>query len=214
MHLQRRWLGVELIAVTNDRFDVDMLARIIVKVEPFVDYFIIRERTKTANEYIRLIGRLSAAKVKKEKLIINDRVDVAVVTGINKVQLPGHGLTLQQVKSYFPNLRTGRSIHSPEEAWEASRSGADWLLYGHVYDTDCKKGVPARGLEELKLIAENVQSNIYAIGGIKPEHVVGLNKMNIRGIAVMSSIFDSAKPARAAEEYHEACRAYQFLEGG
>lgn len=202
-------LGVEVIAVTNDRFDSDALASIMMEAEPFVDYFIIRERTKTANEYIRLIDNLFAANISKEKLIINDRVDVAVAMGINKVQLPGHGLTLQLVKSHFPNLQTGRSIHSLEEGIKANESGADWLLYGHVYETECKKGASARGIEELKKVTEHVACGVYAIGGIKPRHVALLRKTNIKGIAVMSSIFGSPDPARAAERYHAACRLYQ-----
>ncbi|WP_313431980.1 thiamine phosphate synthase [Siminovitchia terrae] len=203
---------MELIAVTNGRHSVDMLSRMMVEVEPFVDRFIIRERTKSAIEYVKLIYQLNTANFNKEKLIINDRVDVAVVAGINKVQLPVHGLTLEQVQFCFPNLQAGRSIHSLEEAEKAHRSGANWLLYGHVYETDCKKGQPARGVEELKKIAEKVPSDIYAIGGIKPSHVEELRKIRIKGIAVMSSIFDHANPARAAEEYRDACRYYHSVE--
>ncbi|WP_164525404.1 thiamine phosphate synthase [Siminovitchia acidinfaciens] len=203
---------MELVAVTNDRLEVDSLARVMIEVEPFVDYFIIRERTKTAAEYINLIGQLTEASVNKEKLIVNDRVDVAVATGINKVQLPGHGLTVQQVKINFSQFRAGRSVHSVKEALEANEAGADWLLYGHVFPTDCKRGLPARGLVELKKIVEDVPANIYAIGGIKPWHVAELCEIKIRGIAVMSSIFGSSDPASAAAEYYEACQSYHSVE--
>ncbi|MBD8006064.1 thiamine phosphate synthase [Bacillus norwichensis] len=203
---------MELIAVTNGRYSVDMLSRMMVEVEPFVDHFIIRERTKSAIEYVKLIDQLNTENFNNEKLMINDRVDVAVVAGINKVQLPAHGLRLEQVQSFFPHIQAGRSIHSLEEAVEAHRSGANWLLYGHVYETDCKKGQPARGVEELKKIAEQVPSDIYVIGGIKPRHVEELRNIRIKGIAVMSSIFDHADPARAAEEYRNACRSYHSVE--
>lgn len=203
---------MELIAVTHDRMEVDALARVMIEVEPFVDYFIIRERTKKAVDYIRLIDLLTEANINIAKLIVNDRVDVAVAAGLQKVQLPGHGLTVQQVKLNFPKLRAGKSVHSLKEAMEARVAGADWLLYGHVFSTDCKKGLPARGIVELKKIAENVPSDLYVIGGIKPWHVAELGDVKIKGIAVMSSIFDSPEPASAAEEYYKACRSYQTVE--
>ena len=60
----------------------------------------------------------------------------------------------------------GSSIHSPEEAVWAQKAGAAYVTAGHVYVTDCKKGLPPRGLEFLKEVCTKVTIPVYAIGGI------------------------------------------------
>ena len=60
----------------------------------------------------------------------------------------------------------GSSIHSPEEAIRAQKAGAAYVTAGHVYVTDCKKGLPPRGLEFLKEVCTKVTIPVYAIGGI------------------------------------------------
>ncbi|GIN56268.1 thiamine phosphate synthase [Lederbergia ruris] len=195
------------LVVTNDCLDVNTLAQHMIEMDPYVDFFIIRERSKTVREQIRLLEHVIAAGVQREKLVVNDRVDVAVVMDIPKVQLPGHGLDVQEVKNNFPHLQIGKSIHSEQEAFEASHSAADWLLYGHVFPTNCKPGVPARGVQTLKAITDQVPIDVYAIGGIKPEHLQTLAKLGIKGFAVMSTIFEAHEPARMAEQYYHACQA-------
>ena len=63
-------------------------------------------------------------------------------------------------------LLEGSSIHSPEEAVRAQKAGATYVTAGHVYVTDCKKGLPPRGLEFLKEVCTKVTIPVYAIGGI------------------------------------------------
>ena len=59
----------------------------------------------------------------------------------------------------------GSSIHSPEEAVRAQKAGAAYVTAGHVYVTDCKKGLPPRGLEFLKEVCTKVTIPVYAVGG-------------------------------------------------
>lgn len=63
---------------------------------------------------------------------------------------------------------TGCSVHSVEEALEAQRLGATYLTAGHIYTTDCKKGLPPRGLDFLRSVCKAVSIPVYAIGGIHP----------------------------------------------
>lgn len=64
----------------------------------------------------------------------------------------------------------GCSIHSVEEAVEAESLGAAYLTAGHIYATDCKKGVPPKGLTFLREVCERVTIPVYAIGGIGLEY--------------------------------------------
>lgn len=79
---------MELHAVTNDSLPVDELIKQIKAIAPEVDFIHIRERSKTASELVDLVKRLFLEGVPKEKLIINDRVDVALLTNIHRVHLP------------------------------------------------------------------------------------------------------------------------------
>ena len=61
----------------------------------------------------------------------------------------------------------GSSVHSVEDALKAESLGADYLTAGHIYTTDCKKGLPPRGLVFLEEVCRRVSIPVYAIGGIK-----------------------------------------------
>lgn len=63
----------------------------------------------------------------------------------------------------------GTSIHSVEDAKEAGRLGADYVFAGNIFETDCKKGLPGRGLEFLENVCKEVDIPVYAIGGITAE---------------------------------------------
>ena len=60
----------------------------------------------------------------------------------------------------------GCSVHSVEDAIEAEKLGASYLTAGHIFATDCKRGLPPRGTGFLKQVCESVNIPVYAIGGI------------------------------------------------
>ena len=90
-----------------------------------------------------------------------------------KLQHPYIHLPLFLLEEYCGKLNdfriVGSSIHSPEEAVRAQKAGATYVTAGHVYVTDCKKGLPPRGLEFLKEVCTKVTIPVYAIGGIHAE---------------------------------------------
>ena len=63
----------------------------------------------------------------------------------------------------------GTSVHSVEDAKEAEHLGADYIFAGNIFETDCKKGLPGRGLEFLENVCKAVNIPVYAIGGISEE---------------------------------------------
>lgn len=112
------------------------------------------------------------------------------------------------MKEKFSYLHVGYSVHSLEEAIVAFKNGADSLVYGHVFPTDCKKGVPARRLEEISDIASCLSISITAIGGITPENTVDVLTNGVSGIAVMSGIVSSSNPYSKAKSYKESIRKW------
>nr|WP_246880574.1 thiamine phosphate synthase [Sporosarcina sp. 6E9] len=192
-----------MIAVTDDRLAIHKLAGMLLAIEPYIDAVILREKSKTDAEVFELIRKLKLAGFDQMKIIVHGRADLATMANIHKVQLPGHGLPLSLLKDHFPALSFGRSVHSYEEAKTAMREGADWVLYGHVYETNSKAQLPPRGTDELNKIISALSIPVYAIGGIKPSHI---NDLDVAGVAVMSSIFGSDNAITAAKTYYDAIK--------
>lgn len=93
----------------------------------------------------------------------------------------------------FPTL--GASCHSAEEAREAEDLGCTYLTAGHIFSTDCKKGVPPRGLPFLEAVCRAVSIPVWAIGGIAPENFSQVLAAGARGGCVMSGLMTCADPA-------------------
>ncbi|SCA85102.1 transcriptional regulator TenI [Bacillus glycinifermentans] len=191
--------SLKLHAITDDRHSVDELAAKIVSIKDTADFIHIRERSKTVCEISELIERLLAAGVDKRKLIINDRVDVALFHNIHRVQLPSHGFSVKCVRHRFPHLKIGKSVHSAEEAVQAAKEGADYVLFGHIFETDSKKGLTGRGTESLWNVKQAVDIPVIAIGGITEKRLPEVKLSAPDGIAVMSGIFSEDRSAEACE---------------
>jgi thiazole tautomerase (transcriptional regulator TenI) len=114
---------VKLMAVTDDRHPVSELASLIIGIKDIIDFVQIREKTKNVQEIVRLLEHLEDGGVKKEKIIINDRLDIALLMKIPNLHLPEQGLPVKKVKAHFPHLRIGRSVHSLEK-----RRGMVWIM--------------------------------------------------------------------------------------
>lgn len=97
--------------------------------------------------------------------------------------------TAGEARNFLPQ-QIGVSVHSAEEAREAVRLGASYLTAGHVFATDCKKGVPPRGLEFLKEICELAPVPVYGIGGIRldTEQIREVLAQGAAGACIMSQM--------------------------
>jgi thiamine-phosphate pyrophosphorylase len=99
------------------------------------------------------------------KLIINDRADIAVGSGAHGVQLTEASLKATVVRKYFSDLIIGVSTHSAESVVEAADAGADFALFGPVFESPGKENV--QGLEKLRLACNAIPNfPVIAIGGI------------------------------------------------
>ncbi|MES9683745.1 thiamine phosphate synthase [Bacillus sp. AFS001701] len=201
---------MELIAITDDQHSVEVLATKIIQIIDAVDYVHIREKSKTAIELLSLLNLLKINKVDMKKIVLNDRLDIAIFSNLTNIHLPGHGLPLVDVKEYFPNLRVGKSVHTLTEAIQAENDQADYIMYGHCFETECKNGLTPNGIELIPEMKKTLTIPIYAVGGILPEHIQVLKENDIDGIAVMSGIFSARNPLEAALQYFERCKfAYE-----
>ena len=128
---------------------------------------ILREKDLPEEEYMRLAKDvLELCKKYNVTCILHSFPEVAVELNCPYIHLPLFLLEkYHDTLSYFKEI--GSSVHSPEEAIKAEKLGATYLTAGHVFTTDCKKGLPPRGLEFLKNTVDSVSIPVYGIGGIK-----------------------------------------------
>ncbi|MCD8510902.1 MAG: thiamine phosphate synthase [Bacillus sp. (in: Bacteria)] len=169
--------------------------------EPYVDYFHLREKTFTAQDLLEAVEVLKVQRIPTSKIIINDRVDVAAVSMTAGVQLAYHSLAVEAVKAHFPMLKVGKSVHSVEEAVDAEGAGADYLLYGHIFPTQSKPGLSPRGIGNLEKVARAVSIPVIAIGGIKPENAGQVMDAGAGGIAIMSGLLEAEDPLISIKNY-------------
>ncbi|MBI4255204.1 MAG: thiamine phosphate synthase [Candidatus Rokubacteria bacterium] len=142
-------------------------------------------------------------------LIVNDRVDVALAVGADAVQRTSTSLTVEDIRRIVgERLRIGASVHSLPEALEAELQGADWLVFGPVYDTPSKRVYgPPQGLDRLARVTGAVRLPVLAIGGITPARVREVRRAGARGVAVVSAILGADSPADATRRFLDALAA-------
>ncbi len=94
----------------------------------------------------------------------------------------------------------GVSVHSVEEAKEAESKGVDYVTAGHIFETDCKKGLAPRGLDFLHEVCKSVKIPVYAIGGINPQNISQVVQAGAGGACVMSGFMNCENPAEYIKE--------------
>jgi thiamine-phosphate pyrophosphorylase len=140
------------------------------------------------------------------RLIVNDRVDVALAVGADAVQRTHTSLAVDDIRAVAGGrLRIGASVHSLDDAVDAEARGADWIVFGPVYDTASKRqyGAP-QGLERLAAVVRAVRIPVVAIGGITPERVAEVRASGARGIGAISAILAADSPADATRSFLKA----------
>ena len=125
------------------------------------------------------------------RCILHSFPDVAVSLHAQAIHLPLHLLRkmTQEQKSQFTDI--GASCHSVEDALEAQSLGCTYITAGHVFETDCKKGLPGRGLDFLRNVCAAVDIPVYGIGGIDADNIVLIRDAGANGACLMSSLMIS-----------------------
>ena len=170
----------------------------------------VREKDLSAAELAVLCRRIRGlTQDTRALLIVNDRVDVALAVGAEGVQRTATSLTVEDIRALADKrLRIGASIHSLPDALQAELEGADWLVFGPVYDTPSKRMYgPPQGLDKLARVAAAVRIPVVAIGGITPERVGEVRRAGARGVAVVSAILAADSPADATRRFLETLAA-------
>ena len=159
----------------------DVLENIAAAIQNGIDMIQIREKDLPASELYALVCRArDLAAGRATKVLVNDRLDVAIAAGIDGVHLPGNGLPVRRVR---PLVRTlGCSVHSAAEALRAEKEGADFVVFGPVFETPGKTPV---GLDALRAVTAAVRIPVLAIGGVTNQNTASVLKAGAAGIAAI-----------------------------
>ena len=179
-----------------------------------VDMVQVREKDLTSRELIALVEEALSATRRPERggarVVVNDRVDVALAAGADGVHLGAHSMPAQVVRRFAPRpFVIGVSCHSLAEAMAAESGGADYLVLGPVFETPSKLGYgPPLGLEKLRNVTSRISIPVLALGGITVERIRPCLEAGASGIAGIRIFQD----CESIQERVRELRA-QLLEG-
>lgn len=166
---------------------------------------ILREKDLSEEQYRELAGQaLALCEKYKTPCILHNFVNAAIQLKCRNIHLPLPVLRTLSDEEKGRFQRLGASCHSPGEAVEAQRLGCHYILAGHIFDTDCKKGLPGRGLDFLESVCRSVSIPVYAIGGIRADNMAKVRKTKAAGACVMSKIMSCGDVREYLSQLEEA----------
>ena len=155
----------------------------------------LREKDLNKNEYLKLIEKIYPICQKyKINLILHQNYNLNLD---DKYKIDGIHLSYSIFKSLNQNIkaelikkykRIGVSVHSLEEAKDVENLGASYVVAGHIFKTDCKKGLEPRGLKFVEDLSSALSIPIFAIGGIDEKNSQSVINSGAFSVCMMSSI--------------------------
>lgn len=180
---------IPCICVTNRLLCQDGFLRRIRKIagDGQADVILLREKDMAEDAY----GRLAAEVMKicgefHVPCILHSFYHVAKELGCRRIHVPLGILSemTAEDRSYFEQV--GTSVHSVSQAERAQELGASYLIAGHVFETDCKRGLPGRGLSFIADVSQKAVVPVYGIGGIDMHNARDVMKAGAAGVCMMS----------------------------
>lgn len=162
----------------------------------------LREKDAKDSRLLKLAGDiLSVTDQYAVPLIINDRPDIALQCGAAGVHIGQQDGSVRQIRRMIGEEKIlGVSAHTKEEAVRAEQDGADYLGVGAVFPTSTKQNTVSLSPDILREICRAVKIPVVAIGGIRADNIGSLCGTGIDGAAVVSALFASENPKKAAEQ--------------
>ena len=188
----------KLIAVSNRALCNDNFVERIRKISELGIPVILREKDLSENEYYRLL-----CSVNVPEITAHTYAGAAQRFGCRRIHMPLPALERVDVSDFES---VGASVHSVEQALRAVRLGATYLTAGHIFATDCKKGLPPRGVNLIKEIKSAVDIPVYAIGGITPRNAGEAINAGADGVCVMSGFMTCDNIEEYANMYSDLAK--------
>lgn len=162
---------------------------------PNVERIILREKDLDMTTIQRKIQRIKACReLKSIPLMLNGPYPLGQTYGAD-----GRHYTFDQFMRWHGVRKVqdhciGVSVHSVEEVLTLRGMAVDYLLYGHVFSTDCKAGLQPRGLDQLEAVGKIKDQPIIPLGGITRDNYGQIIEKGWNCIAMMSSVMENERP--------------------
>lgn len=179
----------------------DFIDVIEVAIQSGVSRVIFREKDATAIERMAWTKRLLKSNSNNKcSFIVHSDINIAALERVNGIHITmdalstfSSGAELKELchKENDPCFEIGVSVHSLEEAKQAEAFGASYILAGHIFKTDCKKGLEGRGLDYIKAIVQAADIPVIGLGGINPDNMKSVLDIGASEVAVMSGIMSA-----------------------
>jgi thiamine-phosphate pyrophosphorylase len=118
-------------------------------------------------------------------VLISSRCDVALASGAAGVNLPENDIAAAGARTLLGSRLVGRSVHSIVAAQQAEREGADFVIFGPVWESPSHPGSPPAGVAALELVARSVRIPVLAIGGVTEERIAECHAAGAAGYAAI-----------------------------
>jgi thiamine-phosphate pyrophosphorylase len=164
----------------------------------------LRDKDLAHEELMPLVKRLQEAIAGRALLVLNRPPVTVLEARVDGVHLPEDA----ELPDGWPHrLLIGRSVHSVASARRAGVDGADYIVFGPVYETPSHDGAQAMGIAPLREVTVSVAVPIIAIGGVTVDSVAEVCNAGASGIAVIRAILGADDPRAAAEQLRDALGA-------
>lgn len=184
-----------------------LVSRVAQAVEGGVDLVQLREKDLPGGPLLELAQAIEKALEGRAVLVINERIDVALSSPAQGVQLGEEAVPVGAARRILgPDYLIGRSVHSLQGASNAQAQGADFLVAGTMYVSSSHPGAVPAGPALVRQITERCSLPVIGIGGITAANLGGVMEAGACGVAVIGSILASPDPKRAAQELKQALR--------
>jgi thiamine-phosphate pyrophosphorylase len=170
----------------------------------------VRNKKGSSRELLQQVEQILAMAPARAYVLVNDRVDVALLVGAAGVHLGQTDLNPALARQILgPDRLIGLSTHNLEQALEADKLPVDYIGVGPVFWTSSKENPdPVLGLEKLAEICEAVRKPVVAIGGITIDQAEQVRVAGARSVAVIRDLLASDDIAERARQWCETLRAF------
>jgi thiamine-phosphate pyrophosphorylase len=149
-----------------------------------VDLIQIRAKELSGRALTELVR--GAVAVAGSNVLVNTRTDVALACGAGGVHLPAGSMAPNTIRRVTPGgFLIGVSCHTIEELQAAEREGADFAVFGPVFESITKTVTPI-GIDELHRATSSVRMPVYALGGVTRENAPLCMEAGAVGVAGIS----------------------------
>jgi thiamine-phosphate pyrophosphorylase len=117
--------------------------------------------------------------------VVSSRCDIALAIGAAGVNLPENDISVDAARGLMGERLVGRSVHSLESALSAESQGADFVIFGPVWNSASHPGSAPVGIDALSKVARALKIPVLAIGGLTQERIAEVHAAGAAGYAAI-----------------------------